>query len=96
MDHHIALINSCVHIIMYSYYFLGSFRELIGVTKPLKPFITSIQLMQLVVILGQTVAALAPSCGATKLFYLQAVNAAILIYFFAEFYIQSYMKKKQN
>ncbi|CRL04756.1 CLUMA_CG017816, isoform A [Clunio marinus] len=96
MDLHTAFVNSFVHIFMYFYYFLSSYKSLDKYTKKAKPFITGLQLIQLVIILGQNVAAILPSCHVTRLFYVQAINAAILIYFFADFYIQSYVKKKQK
>lgn len=96
MDFHVAVVNSAVHIVMYSYYFLSSFKELSPMLNKVKPFITSIQLIQLVIILGQTIAAILPSCKTTKLFYLQAINATILIYFFAEFYVKTYLKRRQK
>jgi elongation of very long chain fatty acids protein 7 len=95
MDAHIAVINSMVHIVMYSYYFASSFREVNGKISFVKPFITGMQLIQLVVILGQVLRALI-SCNNSKLFILQAINAGILIFFFAQFYVQSYLKRKQK
>lgn len=95
MDGHIGFINTSVHILMYTYYFLSSFKELHWLTNKSKPFITAIQLVQLVVIFGQAAAALSPSCPSSKLFHLMMANAAILIYFFGEFYVKSYLNKKK-
>jgi elongation of very long chain fatty acids protein 7 len=95
MDAHLAVINSLVHIVMYSYYFASSFKEVSRKIGFVKPFITGMQLIQLVVILGQVLRALI-SCNNSKLFILQAINAGILIFFFAQFYVQSYLKKKQK
>lgn len=96
MDVHIGAVNCCVHIVMYSYYFLSSFKTLSPKLSTIKPIITIIQLTQLVAIFGQSVAAVLPSCSASKLFYLQIANALVLIYFFARFYIENFLKKKQH
>jgi GNS1/SUR4 family len=61
-----------------------------------KPFITIIQLIQLGLILGHSVAALLPGCQGTKLFYLQVANGAILIGFFLKFYVESYLKRSSK
>lgn len=96
MGIYICTINSFVHVIMYSYYFLSSFNVLRKRLTFVKPFITIIQLVQLVLILGQSVTALLPSCQLTNLFYLQVGNGAILIGFFMKFYSDSYMKRSYN
>lgn len=89
-----VLINSCVHIIMYSYYFLSSFKNLTRITKFVKPILTAIQIVQLVIILAHTVVAIMPGCNGSKLFYVQFVNIAFLIFLFCKFYKKSYVKKE--
>lgn len=96
MDMHTAIINSLIHIMMYTYYLLSSFKSITHLTKPVKPFITMAQLAQLVTIIGHTVVAILPSCDASYLSYLQVVNIAVLIAFFTNFYIQSYIKKDKS
>lgn len=85
-------LNCMVHIVMYSYYLLTSFKGLRDHLKVVKPLITILQLTQLVAIFGNTVAALLPSCNQTKIYYLMIINMLILIGFFTKFYIETYTK----
>lgn len=94
METVIVVINSCVHIFMYSYYFLSSFKSLVVFTNKVKPFLTAIQIIQLVVILGHIGVAIMPSCNGTKLFYAQLINIVILLFMFSKFYAKSYVKKE--
>lgn len=86
-------LNCMVHIVMYSYYFLTSFKRLRSHLKIVKPLITILQLTQLVIIFGNTVVALSPSCSRTKIYYLMIINMVILIGLFTKFYIETYTKK---
>lgn len=95
MDFLPAVINSIVHIIMYAYYFATSFQAMNFITRKVKPIITIIQLVQLMMIVSHTIVAVLPSCNSSNLFYLQVVNIFILIGLFSNFYVQSYLKKKQ-
>lgn len=78
------------------YYFLSSYKKLRDHLKPIKPIITIVQLSQLGLILGHSVVALMPGCGATKLFVFQAANGLILIGFFVKFYVDSYLKRSKK
>lgn len=86
-------VNSLVHIVMYSYYFLMTFKGLQSYLRKVKHFITIIQLVQLVLIFGNTIVALTPSCSLTKIYYLQVVNMMILIGFFTNFYVENYTER---
>lgn len=90
-----TMINSCVHVIMYSYYFLSTFKSLAYPMKLLKPLITALQIVQLVVLVGHCTVAIMPSCNATKLYHLSLLNLGILIFMFGRFYAKSYIKKKE-
>lgn len=91
-------LNSLVHIVMYSYYFLTSFKSLNNRLRMVKPIITIIQLTQLVIIFGNTIVALLPNCNttATKLYYVQLLNMLILIGFFAKFYVDNFVKPNKK
>ncbi|XP_049299790.1 elongation of very long chain fatty acids protein 1-like [Anopheles funestus] len=93
----IMVLNSIVHMIMYSYYFLSSFKPCQPFTNRVKPIITIIQLAQLVTMLVHVYAALQPSCAANKTIYtLHAINLVILISLFTNFYIQTYVRKARK
>lgn len=89
-------LNCLVHIVMYIYYFLTSFKRFSDRLKIVKPIITIIQLIQLVLIFGNTVVALSPSCDNTKLYYIQIFNMIVLIGFFAKFYSDNFLKTNKN
>jgi elongation of very long chain fatty acids protein 1 len=89
-----AIFNSCIHIVMYFYYFLTSFKSMLKLTTKIKPFMTAIQIAQLIIILGHLIVAVMPSCETSKIYYLMIINISILILMFGQFYFKSYMKKK--
>lgn len=95
---YIALLNSYVHIMMYFYYFLSSYknRELQGILKVVKPFITIIQLVQFIVIIGHCVVAILPGCDCGYFFHLQIFNFVVLFVLFSHFFVQTYVRKRKD
>lgn len=95
MEIFIVVANSCIHIVMYSYYFLCSLRDCPKFVQKFKPLLTLLQITQLVSMLGHCIVAIRPNCGATKIFYLQTLNIVILLFLFANFYKKAYLEKKK-
>ncbi|CAG9807109.1 unnamed protein product [Chironomus riparius] len=97
MEVYLGAVNSVVHIIMYIYYLLSSFEMTKGLTNKVKPFLTLIQITQLVIILGHSIVGALPSCGTVHwVYYLQIINLSLLLTLFVRFYRQSFSKKKEN
>jgi len=90
------LINSFVHVVMYSYYALSTFNSL----KPYltwKKYLTQLQLAQFLLIILHSIYSMAiPSCGWPKIFmYLSIGNAFIFFYLFYSFFRNTYKSKPQ-
>jgi GNS1/SUR4 family len=66
-----------------------------GFVKVFKPYMTIIQLIQLIVGFVHVMVTALPSCGGSKQFYLQALNLFILIVLFGKFFIKNYTKTKK-
>lgn len=95
MELFIVVANSCVHVVMYSYYFLCSLKLCPKWVQKLKPLLTSLQIVQLSLMLEHCLVALGPDCGATRIFYLQTLNIVVLLCLFVNFYQNSYGKKQK-
>lgn len=92
----IAVINSYVHILMYSYYLLSSFKSFNGRLNAVKPILTGLQIVQLILLVGESVVANLPSCNISKIFYFPIISIGIMVVLFAEFYVTSYLKKPKR
>lgn len=87
------MINCSVHVMMYAYYVLSSYPKLRRFTDLCKPYITIIQIVQLICIFAHSVYFTLAPCGSI-LFVTQAMNTTMLIYLFVKFYFDTYKKKR--
>ncbi|XP_072758487.1 very long chain fatty acid elongase AAEL008004 [Anoplolepis gracilipes] len=90
----IGFLNSTVHIIMYSYYFIAALGSKYKKYLWWKKYMTWIQLLQFGIMLIYLILTLVVDCRAPKgLTYLLATNAIIFIYLFSDFYRKAYKSK---
>ncbi|KAB0804198.1 hypothetical protein PPYR_01168 [Photinus pyralis] len=90
------IVNSTVHIVMYSYYFLSSLGPEVQRKwlQPIKPIVTRIQIIQLLMLLALSPLAFLPHCAApVELIYLCVPDFIINLILFLRFYARSYIKK---
>ncbi|KAJ8925539.1 hypothetical protein NQ315_009379 [Exocentrus adspersus] len=91
-----VIINSFIHIIMYSYYYLSSYgpkwqKKL----APWKPKLTMLQMIQFTILIIHSLTALLPSCHVPKQVLLLYVPNVLLVYkMFYDFYKTSYNKRR--
>ncbi|XP_075221544.1 very long chain fatty acid elongase AAEL008004-like [Lycorma delicatula] len=90
----IGLVNSFVHVAMYSYYFLAALGPAVQPYLWWKKYITKLQLAQFIFIIGIMVLLLVMNCEIPrKLTYYVIANAFIFLYLFTQFYLKSYKAK---
>ncbi|XP_075971071.1 very long chain fatty acid elongase 7-like [Anticarsia gemmatalis] len=92
----LGVVNSFIHVIMYAYYGLSSFPAM---SKYLwwKKYITSLQLVQFVMVMIQfAIAAATSECSPSiVLFTALSFNGFLFLYLFGKFYINNYRKKSK-
>ncbi|XP_017864607.1 PREDICTED: elongation of very long chain fatty acids protein 1-like [Drosophila arizonae] len=97
--HVMGTLNTFVHSVMYSYYFISALSPGLKSSLWWKRYITEIQLIQFVIILAQSLIVLIfnPSCQfPIFLQYVQLTQATVMIILFGKFYINSYIKPKSK
>eukprot|EP00036_Acanthoecidae_sp_10tr_P010565 CAMPEP_0182926516 /NCGR_PEP_ID=MMETSP0105_2-20130417/12122_1 /TAXON_ID=81532 ORGANISM="Acanthoeca-like sp., Strain 10tr" /NCGR_SAMPLE_ID=MMETSP0105_2 /ASSEMBLY_ACC=CAM_ASM_000205 /LENGTH=279 /DNA_ID=CAMNT_0025064413 /DNA_START=26 /DNA_END=865 /DNA_ORIENTATION=- len=90
-----VMLNSIVHVLMYSHYFVSAYQ----MATPWKPYLTSMQLIQFVIIMSQSVIAFytGPQCGFPDFAKLTMIGYMVtMLVLFGRFYVQSYMKPKKD
>lgn len=92
------LINSFIHVLMYTYYWFSSLgpkwqKRL----YPWKPKLTMAQMIQFCILVGHSLQSLAPSCHVPKsLLLIYLPNVLLIFYMFYEFYKNNYFSKSTN
>jgi len=87
-------LNTFIHTVMYSYYFLATFKS----ARPYlgwKKFLTQFQIVQFIImILHSTQPLFIPGCKFPKTFlYINIFFSIVFIYLFTKFYIENYGKQ---
>ncbi|XP_025418438.1 elongation of very long chain fatty acids protein AAEL008004-like [Sipha flava] len=92
------LVNSVVHIIMYSYYQISTMGpQCHKYASKFKKYVTIIQLIQFVILVVHTLQVMSSSCSMPN-FYLYGMlpDIIVLFYLFYKFYRNTYDTKKKN
>ncbi|KAJ9598715.1 hypothetical protein L9F63_010601, partial [Diploptera punctata] len=93
----LGVINSFVHIIMYSYYFLAGLGPEIQQYLWWKKYITTLQMIQFIIVFFHSAQLLVYECNYPKfIVLLLGTNALYFLYLFGNFYRKTYFKKKNR
>nr|XP_012154326.1 PREDICTED: elongation of very long chain fatty acids protein AAEL008004-like isoform X2 [Megachile rotundata] len=91
----LGVINSFIHIIMYSYYMLTSIGPHMYKYVWWKKYLTTLQLIQFSIILVHNLQLFFIDCNYPKIIaFLLSLNSIIFIYMFGKFYITNYTKNR--
>lgn len=89
----IGIINSFVHVVMYSYYFLAAMGPHVQKHLWWKKYITRLQLVQFAIILSYAVFLLVNDCPLPKaLNWIMAFQSSVFSILFANFYYKAYIR----
>ncbi|XP_060528424.1 elongation of very long chain fatty acids protein 7-like [Cylas formicarius] len=91
----LGLINSFIHVIMYTYYFLSSFGPEVRKYLWWKRHVTKLQLVQFAIVFVHNFQVLFRKCDYPKVFnVLLSIQAGYFLYLFGAFYVTAYIKNK--
>ncbi|KAG7204291.1 hypothetical protein KM043_002112 [Ampulex compressa] len=95
----VLMINSLVHVVMYFYYLLtclGPWMQ--NKLAPWKAYITTLQMVQFVIIILHTCQAFLPSCEPNRrpLAFTYLFQTLFIFYLFWGYYKQAYLEKRKN
>jgi elongation of very long chain fatty acids protein 7 len=92
----IVLLNSFIHIVMYSYYAITA-MGMTRISKMMKKSLTTIQIIQFVIVVSHSFQLLFFDCDYKKwVAYYSGLYALMFFFLFMSFYIKSYMKKTKK
>ncbi|KAK0081258.1 hypothetical protein PV326_007777 [Microctonus aethiopoides] len=92
-----GLLNSFVHIVMYSYYLLAALGPQVQPYLWWKKYLTAFQMVQFIAIMIHAFQLLFIDCNYPKAFvWWIGLHAVMFFFLFNEFYKQSYSEKKQR
>ncbi|KAK9303420.1 hypothetical protein QLX08_004903 [Tetragonisca angustula] len=90
-----GMLNTFVHIVMYSYYFLAALGPKIQPYLWWKKYLTALQMVQFVLVILHAFQLLFIECDYPKVFVWWIGMHAVMFYFlFRDFYLQTYKKSK--
>ncbi|CAB3377392.1 very long chain fatty acid elongase AAEL008004-like [Cloeon dipterum] len=93
----LGVINSVVHIVMYSYYLLAAFGPEVQKYLWWKKYITTMQLVQFCIVFVHCAQLLVYECNYPKsIIVALCANAIIFFYMFADFFKKNYGEKKKK
>lgn len=91
----LGVINSFIHVFMYTYYMLSAFGPHMQKYLWWKKHLTTMQIVQFVIIFLHNIQMLFTNCNFPKpLSFLLVLNAGIFIYMFGSFYVDNYIKRE--
>uniref|UniRef100_A0A1B6LNZ3 Elongation of very long chain fatty acids protein n=1 Tax=Graphocephala atropunctata TaxID=36148 RepID=A0A1B6LNZ3_9HEMI len=91
----VGLVNSFVHVCMYTYYFLSSLGPSVQAYLWWKPYITRLQLVQFVFVVTFLLSLMMRNCEIPRFFTTYMIlNGLVFLYLFTKFYINAYQNKK--
>ncbi|XP_067213111.1 very long chain fatty acid elongase 1-like isoform X5 [Linepithema humile] len=93
----LGVINSFIHIFMYTYYMLAAFGPHMQKYLWWKKHLTTMQIVQFIIIFFHNLQMLFTNCNFPKpLSFLLVLNSGLFIYMFGSFYVKNYMKPTER
>ena len=92
-----GLVNSFIHVVMYSYYFLASLGPKVQQYLWWKVHLTKMQLLQFLIVFSHQVQVFIYDCDFSRTIAgMECLFAILLTILFGNFYVQSYLKKSKG
>ncbi|XP_011056680.1 PREDICTED: elongation of very long chain fatty acids protein AAEL008004-like [Acromyrmex echinatior] len=91
----LGVINSFIHVFMYTYYMLAAFGPYMQKYLWWKKYLTILQIVQFIIIFFHNFQMQFTSCNFPKpLSFLLMINAGLFTYMFGSFYVNNYLNSK--